>query len=210
MMPVSDLVQSFQRVVIAESGFESKRNYLGMSHIGDCPRTLYENFLAAQTPSYRTHASAFTGYMFEKKIMGWIADRRIDGLTLVPGSINGEIVANFDSRYRGHIEAELCDNLLLEIKSLNARRFQELIKKNSIPTKHFLQVQTYMKHSGLRNAVMVYVCRETMEFEIRPIPYNIRVAENLDKKAREVLAAIDAKKIPNCLCGFCEKAPRAA
>ena len=73
-----------------------------------------------------------------------------------------------------------------------------------IPMRNFEQVQCYLRHGHYERALVVYVARDTNELYVAQVKPVVEVADKLDRKARDVLAAIDAGEAPVCVCGKCE------
>ncbi len=189
---------------IAHSGYED-RSYLGMSRIGECPRVLFTDFIKVKRdwdPAH--HLLCYAGYLWERDIR-----TRLRESGLYAELSEREIVAEFDERFRGHIDGELQDGSLLEIKSTVQAKIDTIQATNKIPLKNYQQVQVYLRHGGYDRAQVVYVARDTDEllvYEVRP---NRGVQDLMDDKARWVLSAIDEGVAPGCTCGRCEpgKAP---
>ena len=182
----------------SHSGFETHRPYLGMSHLGQCPRRLYDEFMFGQPADDRAHLGAFAGYSMEKIEMELLIGAGI------AKEAPWELECNEDPLLRGHIDAETVDGDLLEIKSVNTRKF-ETVTGNKRPQKeHFEQVQAYMHFGHYRNTLIVYVCRETFQHAVFEVPYVPSVANRLIANAKKVLQAIHEQKRPECECGRCK------
>jgi hypothetical protein len=190
-----------------QSGLEARRPYLGMSSISQCPRKLYFDFVEGREPATdRNHWTCWSGYLYESALLGLLGSQ-------FPGqaqSCQFEIVAGFDSRFRGHVDWVL-DGDLVEIKSTNWANFGRIIESG--PNQRTIdQVQCYMRHGAFEKAHIVYIARDVpgdqwrglplWTFEQYPLP---ELAGRLDEKAQRILAAVDRGLPPGCECGWCRR-----
>jgi hypothetical protein len=190
--------QALVEWTVAHSGFED-RSYLGMSQISECPRVLYDQLVNGRTFDVGHHLMCYAGYLWEKDVKA-----RLRELGMYAEFSEREVVAEFDERFRGHTDGDLRDGSLLEIKSTTQERIERIRETQRIPTRHFEQVQMYLRHGGYGRAMVVYIARDTDELyvaQVRPVP---EVADKLDRKARDVLAAVEAGVAPLCTCGRCK------
>lgn len=181
------------------SGLEAHRNYLGMSQIADCPTQLYLRYLQGMKLDDGGHRNAYRGYMIEgemKKILTRIG--------VMKERSERSLVAHWDARYQGHTDGETLEGRLLEIKSLAKHKYEQVRESKKLLTKHYFQIQTYMKHGQYMGCDAVLICPETFEIMVLPVQPNYKVQNDLDSKARDVLMHIDAGKLPACQCGRCE------
>ena len=126
----------------AHSGLDQKRDYLGISAIGKCPRRVVREYLHGKSEiTQRDHQMCYGGYLFEADLRNRLGDM---GFQVEKAGF--EVVAPFDPRLRGHIDGELFGVDLLECKSLKRSKF-EGVKQTHMPlNEHFAQVQLYMKY----------------------------------------------------------------
>lgn len=186
---------------VQHSGFE-ERAYLGMSSIGDCPRALYRQFVLGRSWNRAGHLMCYAGYLWERDIK-----QRLGQIGLYADYSEREVVASFDDRFCGHTDGELIDGSLLEIKSVTQARLDTIRALGRIPTRHFEQVQAYLRHGHYERGIVVYVARDTDEIYVAHIKPNPEIADRIDRKARDILAAIDAGQEPLCTCGRCKESP---
>ncbi len=188
---------------VAQSGAE-ERHYLGMSHIAECPRRLYDMMTSPAKPwPLESHLRCYAGYLWERDVKARLAILRL----YVPGS-ERELIAAFDSRFQGHTDGEIIGDqhdarFLLEIKSTNPDKFSRIFTERRLPTENYHQVQIYLRHGGYPKAYVVYVCRDTGELYTLEVLPNPHLQDILDAKARRVLAAVDSSQPPRCDCGRC-------
>lgn len=201
-MQTNEIEAKIMGYIRVHSGFEAHRGYLGMSHLGECPRKLYNQFMNGQMSDDRSHLGAFAGYSMEKIEREVLAGAGI----LKAGYVEGELVAGFDPLLRGHIDGVTVDGDLLEIKSVSTNKFEKIIKNNQPMAEHYFQVQVYMHFGGYSQAVIVYVAREFFQHKVFLVRRDMAVTARLVGNARLVLKAIHEQIPPECTCKKCEVA----
>lgn len=193
-MLATEMQERMAAYIRERSGFETRRTYVGMSHLGDCPADLWVDYQNGLEATEYNHRMAYLGYALEKVIKDIL---RGAGILASDGC---EIVASFDNRVRGHTDGETTDGDLLEIKTVSKRRFECVLETGRALGDHFQQVQAYMHFSEYRHAEIVYVCREDLRHFVVHVGYRASVGERIEAKARKVLAAIDEGRQPACEC----------
>lgn len=193
-MLATDMHERIMAYIRNNSGFEPKRAYLGMSHLSECPADLYLAFQEGNTVTEASHRMAYLGYAIE------YIEKDILVKAGVLRSVGREIVAEFDPRVRGHIDGETVDGDLVEIKSVSKVKYDQVEATGKALRSHFGQVQAYMHFGGYKHAEIVYVCREDFRHYVVHVPYVQGVGEQIEAKARRVLAAIDSSRQPPCEC----------
>ena len=201
--------------VRANSGIEQKRDYLGMSQIGRCPRMLYRWIVEGKgDASDAAHLNCISGYMLEDKMLWILAGAGLLGskawATLPKDDANREIVAPFDNRFRGHIDGEMFDGTLLEVKTFNADDYNRVTRTNQLPKPYIWQVQAYMRYGDYDETLMVLVCRDPFTFWTMTLKCDDRIGAAIDERARMILSALDDGRIPVCACGRCDSVPGAS
>lgn len=181
-----------------KSGLVLDRKYLGMSQIGRCPVVIYRNWFTGVDGSNFFHRMAYTGYMHELDVLTRLREIGVARLD------RREMVADFDDRFRGHIDGVTEWGDLLEIKSVSAHKYEMVCYHNRALHEHNDQVQMYMLYGGFRYAWFIYVNRESFEHKVIRVPFFRDVAAKLVEKAKRVLAAIDSGVEPECECGRCQ------
>lgn len=183
------------------SGLEGNRNYLGMSQIADCPVQLYLRYKQGIKVDDAGHRNAYRGYMMENEI------KKILQRTGVMKPLSERaLIAPWDERYQGHTDGETVEGNLLEIKTMSKMRFDQLKESKRMPTKHYFQVQTYLKYGGYGSAADVVIAvPETFDFMVLNVAQNYKVQNDLEEKAKNVLMHIDAGRVPACECGRCDR-----
>jgi hypothetical protein len=207
--------QLVAKAIRQTSGLEAQRAHLGMSQIARCSRQLYFDFVAGRTHlSDRAHQTCKRGYLIEGEFKTMLAAMGIlrvaHGFPVLDSETDAEmfgsereIVAPFDSRFRGHTDGETVDGDLLEIKSMTQEKFELAVKLNRIEVAHYYQVQAYLRYGGYPYALVEYVSSGTFDHWAFRIALNPRVGDEIEAKAKRVLAAIDSRTPPRCECGKC-------
>lgn len=198
----SILVSSLEK----HSGLEQRRPYLGMSGISQCQRKLYFDFVDGRDiPSEQQHWYCWTGYLHEGAVIGLLADLGVEQRQI-------EVVAGFDSRFRGHIDYLFNPQEIIEIKSVTWDKFCKVQTENRAEYGHEAQVQMYLRHGGWQRAKIIYIARDVPHREFQGVPLWVvetepraGMADKLDAKAKGILAAIDSKTPPPCECRWCQK-----
>ena len=198
--PMKEIKQILQEKVAATCRYEAKRNYLSMSKIAECSRKIALEFVNGTKPDYNTKARCWLGYNFEDIVAQWLIEEKI----LLPES-RGKEISVFGGKFKGHIDGHSNQMKLIEIKSVSTDKFERILRDIKVPTKNFFQTQTYMYNGGFKEAMIIYVCRETMEFEVRSFNRVDKIGQRMNEKALRILDALNNMKIPVCDCGYCQK-----
>lgn len=196
MLKPSELQEKLMVHLRRRSGLEERR-YLGMSQVHKCPREIYLQMVDGVPFSDYGHRMAYTGYMHERDVLERLRELRVATLD------RRELVADFDQRLRGHTDGAMVWGDLLEIKSVSAHRYEMVVYHGRALFEHVDQVQLYMHFGGFSWCWMIYVNRETFEHQVVRVPYNPEKAARLVVKAKRILAAVDARVMPDCECGRC-------
>jgi hypothetical protein len=201
------------RALREKSGLEGQRDYLGMSQIGQCPRKLYFDFVGG-LPAFsdQQHWYCWTGYLHEAAVVELLAgEQGSRGAGEEEGARQVEVVAGFDERFRGHVD-RVWGDAVIEIKSVGWDKFLRIREAGVPQYEHRCQVQMYLRHGGWRKAFVVYIARDVPHREFEGPPFWVFqvepdevLADRMDKKARDILAAIDAGEAPVCVCGYCRR-----
>ena len=198
MIKPKELEEQINIYLRKKSGLNQHRSYLGMSQIGRCPHQVYAGFVAGVDMSDFHHRMAYTGYMHEFDVLQRLREMGIAQLD------RREVVADFDDRLRGHIDGLTNWGDLLEIKSVTKSKYELICQQSRALHEHYDQVQMCMRYGGWRYCWFIYVNRETFEHKVIRVAYDAEKATRLEEKARQILAAIDARHEPGCECGKCK------
>ena len=194
-----------------KSQYAPRRDYLGMSGVGGCPREWYFRAVgdteSTQMEKDRMAWYSMVGYALEDAVV-----KRLGGF-----QARRSLVADFDSRYKGHTDHELRDGTLIEVKTVYWEKFLTLQDSGVGAEQNVAQCQAYMRHGDFPHAVLVYTPRDiphnawtqayrnSLPFWCADVPRDEAIADRLDGKAKRVLAAMNANVPPMCTCGYCKK-----
>ena len=203
--------QRVMQYVRTHSGLEQPLPYLRMSKIGYCPRWLYDHFGRSNDtglPSNQAHLNCISGTMYESKMLELLAGGGIcdpKWVTLPKDDSSREMVAAFDTRFRGHFDARTCDGDLVEIKSMDADQYRRFTRTSQFDRHYLWQVQAYLRYGNFERALFVSVCREPFAYWFQFVRRDELIGTRIEEKAMTVLAAIDARDPSQltCECAHC-------
>lgn len=186
-----------KEVIVFNSGFEKKRNYLSISHVSGCPRRAMREYMEGFPVTEHTYEMCYAGYENERSVL------EILHTVLIRNPV--EVVAPFDERLKGHLDAMTTEGDVVEVKSVNQRKWEKIIKERRPLFEHFAQVQLYMRYAKRERTFLIYRNRETYEHKVLQVPYSEERARHIENKAKKILNAIDSGVLPECECGYCPK-----
>jgi hypothetical protein len=192
-----EVEQKILEFMTTNSGLDQHRDYLGISKISDCPRRAFREYHDGPILTPESHVMCYAGYQHEREIMDILIN------TGIAVAINKEVISPFDNRLRGHIDGLARDGSLLEIKSVNTRKFEKLLETGRALFPHYVQVQLYMRYGHFARTLVVYRNRETYGHIVMSVRYVPERAEEFETKAKLLLQAIDENKLPACECRHC-------
>ena len=181
------------------SHVESSRAHLGASMIGrECNRALWYGFRWATVPSFPGRVLRLFQRGHDEELY-FIKDLLAIGVQVWAEDDNGK---QFGCTFHGGHFAGSCDGVakglpespnkphLLEFKTHNHKSFA-LLKKNGVresKPEHYAQMQVYMHGLGLTRAMYMAVCKDTDELYTERFEYNEDDAQDLVKKAGDIIA----------------------
>ncbi|MCK4958031.1 MAG: hypothetical protein KAT00_01495 [Planctomycetes bacterium] len=222
----AEQVQQILTENFREQSHNEVRKYLGMSSIGRCPREQYFNVVDPGLAGDRLSWYGMIGYSLEERVIERLgAEQLVANVSIAEDyehqikgvlQVTRTIVADFDSRYRGHTDHEMDDGTLIEIKTITWDGYFKRWRERRGKWDHFAQCQAYMQHGYFDHCVLIYTPRDipwrAWEGDRIPIPFltldvrpNRKVAKELDERAQRILRAIDDGVPPECGCGWCER-----
>lgn len=238
-MNAKELMEQVVKSFRSYGGHIDRRGYLGMSGIGGCPRQQYFSVVNPEEADDRLQWYGWTGYTHEAAIKNLLGQQADAVLTMIFGgasmfpeamiklkpkgfnleaSIEGddstwprELMADFDSRYRGHVDIVLLDGTLVDVKSVGPEKFVKLKRDGRGQYTHVCQMQAYMEHGPFHRGILLYVARNLPHFSWQlpfwcvDVPRDEMLMKRLDEKAKSILAAIDADEPPTCQCRWCKR-----
>lgn len=191
---------AIEQHLIQNSGLDVKREYLGISAIGKCPRQVVREYVNGKSEiTLRDHQMCYGGYLFEADLRNRLGDM---GFKIT--KVGHEVIAPFDDRLRGHIDGEIFNTDLLEVKSLKRHKFEKVKQTHQALFEHFAQVQLYMKYGSWSRCWIVYMDRESLEHHVVKVGYLHTQGIKFEQKAQRILEHIDAGTLPACECRYCK------
>tara|TARA_R110001606_G_scaffold67021_2_gene153829 strand:- start:5236 stop:6141 length:906 start_codon:yes stop_codon:yes gene_type:complete len=208
-----------------------RRSYMGMSSAGEkCTRKIFYGLHWSSDPAglkARTKRIFNIGHLFERVIIEELFANgmkvyRVDGegneinLTGDPKEeqekligFAGHELGHCDGRIIGVLEAPKTEHLL-ELKTMMQKYFLTVQKKGvkEAQPKHYAQMQRYMLSMKLERALYVAINKNTCELYLERIDFDYGFAEDLFRKARDVIMSFEppAKHYPSGYfeCNWCQ------
>lgn len=207
-MNAAVLQDALVRITAENSGHEEHRDYLGMSQIAKCPRRLFFEIQNGTPSDLDGKLRCYKGYQMECDLltrMALVLDLLGGDWILAPEV--GEISA-LGEQFIGHPDGELVsldgkERILVEIKSTLQESLDRILERARIPTRHWWQVQCYLRFGGWERALIIYEARDTGRIYVHPVRRDERTGERCERKARLVLDALEVGAPPRCACGRC-------
>lgn len=194
--------QSIEAHIEAHSRFETRRDYVSMSQLGNCATQVALDYLNGYTVDAHTHRMCYAGYQQEELIRVLLMDVGVIAPAYWVGTGPGvEFTAPFDERLKGHPDGISVDGEIVEIKSVSKNQFKKVEEKERALWKHFVQCQMYMHYSQYKRALVIYRCRDDYQHKVIAMDYNRKMAQQFEQRAKLILKAIDGGYLPDCECG---------
>lgn len=169
------------RVTLENSGFETKRSYISLSHIMNDVDTLIRQYEQGYSDSEETRIRCRMGYWMEKGMMERLS--KIEGIEpggeiVVPES-NGLIMGHPDFKYEG------CPG---DCKSFPLD--EHLPETKNIPKRIYWQMNAYMLYSNSPVSYLVCESRQSGKMIVLRVIANAYVQELIKNKVAEILKRI--------------------
>ena len=168
------------------------RNYLGGSFIGkECERDLWYSYHTPKTISEpRVSMIMDMGHLLESYCISLIKN---SGYEVYYEDENGKQFGFEDGIFKGNIDAVIIIDgtpCLLEVKSANEKRFNEMVKVGiyiSDPV-YYYQVQSYMHKMDLKKCLFFVINKNNCEIHAEFIEYNKMDAEYIINRGKEIVS----------------------
>lgn len=205
-----------------EEDASQKPRRIGAAQLGDpCLRKLVYayNRTPARPPEGRMRRIWARGHAAEARIIGWL---RQAGFVVIDRTKGGEQISfsQADGRIAGRIDgvviggpAALPYPLLLELKCLNNKSWNDLRKKGLAASKEVYnaQVHLYMGYLDLRHCLFGAENADTEELWWHVIPYDLAEAQRVSDRGVDVVKSADGPLPPRMasnqdfwLCRMCQ------
>ena len=195
-MKASKLQSELVNWTVRNSGFEARRPYIGLSHMGECDRLIYDQYVYGfERPKVAGHLQTRWSYEVEQIIIARLTEMKL----FTPM----EEISLFDGLVKGHPDGGVCGSLL-EIKSV--QREDHFPKEGRIPRRVFWQVQAYLRYTGIRWCDVIYVARDTGILQVYEIKEQPNVGDEIDCRLADLVKAVQTMTRPACSCGRCLEA----
>lgn len=186
------------------SKLDKRRDYVGISNIGKCPRQAYKDLVHGFTDTDFAHQMSYAGYLFEQDA---IARMSAMGFLRRSRAEHKEVFCPKNPIIRGHIDGESTLGDLVEIKTVTKQKFKIFQFHGRPLHEHIDQVQLYMRYGGWLNCMIIYICRETFEHKVFEVRYDLDLAEELEERMLDLADAVRYLQPPVCTCGKCGGMP---
>lgn len=174
------------------SRHQERRNYIGLSSIGECERVIYDLYTHGVSHSLQARLKDAMGYALEDVLIARLTEMGL----YRPASP----IVLYDGLVQGHPDGEV-DGDLLEIKTIESAKW--LPEPSRLPNRVFFQVQAYMHYAGYGRAHVLYLARDTGEMRVIGVSHNDNIAEKINAKIARLVSAVKTGQRPACSCGYC-------
>lgn len=209
---ISDTVNALiDEALVARNRRQRLRDYLGGSRIGEaCARKLvYEITHTPKDPGRDFDGAMLrifdAGHQFETLSIRWLRgagfdlrDKRTDGAQFGFEAAGGKLRGHIDGVIVGGPEIGVRWPALWEHKALNARSWNDLVKRGLARAKpvYFAQVQLYMAYMELEVALFTAINKDTQSLHHQVVPFDPAQAQALSDRAVDILRAAEAGELP--------------
>lgn len=187
---------------------ETLRDYIGASSIGSaCLRQIYYSYHKFESSSITPRLKRIfsTGHLLEGLVLDGLESA---GLKLNRVSI--DLIADGRPYFRGHVDAIWNGNAIIEVKSAKNSEFN-LCVKNGVykwSPKYYAQAQSYMGMSGIRQAYVIVINKDTAALYDELIDFDEIFYATLGLKAQQIHEAVtEPPRVNNSplfyLCKMC-------
>lgn len=218
------------RILEIRENAHPRRDYLGMSGAGDCPRKLFFAYRGVQPKPFKatTLKNFASGHRAEPLIISRI--RAVQGLTVVdndPDTGEQFEVSDHDGNFLGHLDFEILGLLQApktwhvgEAKETNEKKLaefrrikQKVGEKNALKAwniNYYVQHQLYMKYRKRKRGWLVVASAGVRDWDSCRTDYNKEDADYYVERARQII--YEPERIPDRIsedpsyfkCGWCD------
>jgi hypothetical protein len=191
-----ELAKSLEDYTARHSNFQTKRNYISLSHIALDDHELLKQWFQGFEDSYKIRLRCYKGYQMERDLIQRLISiygKYEPECKISTGKIKlGVEYSSPNGLFKGHPEGELIidrvDNAVpFDCKSVP---LDEHLPDGKLPRKVYWQMQAYMLYGKKDKACVLYESRETgiiREYWLRP---NTSVQADIQAKVNRVSAEI--------------------
>ena len=200
--------------IIAHHKQQKKRDYLGVSSIGDdCLRKVQLQYEGKEAEFSASTLRTFDiGHCLEDLVAEWM---RIAGFDLKTKNENGEQFgfSTAEGRIKGHVDGKIIDvsddlkqffprfPLLWECKTLHHKSWQETAKKGLMLTKtlYYAQIQLYIAYFELDQCLFTALNKDSSELYFELVPFDSEAAQKYSDRAVQVIQASENSEQMPCI-----------
>ena len=222
----SDPEEKYELHIPSRKG--KKRNYLGLSGLGDdCLRAVWYSYRQVTEVKFpprmlrlfrRGDREEFVFIFLLRGIGATVYDVDENGKQFSVKDFDGHLSGHFDGvieiPYEFWAEGVSPFPLLAEYKTYNDKRFKELKKHGvrSTNKKYFTQMQTYMGYEGLKGALFCAVNKNDDSLHFEYVPFDESAFEQAVGDAEKILSIRSVTEAPERIssipsywkCKFCD------
>lgn len=198
--PIHQTAAAIHALHAKRAAAEESRPYLGWSSLGEeCDRALWLAFRWAGREVIEGRIARLfeTGHREEARVLQELRDlgmevwdRDEDGRQFGVSSLGGHLRGHLDAVVRGLEEAPKTPHLV-DVKTIKAKKFDELLKKGmrAMYPKYWVQAQGYMGHKQLERAMFIFVCKDDDRIHCERFEFDKATFDASEDRALRVIQA---------------------
>lgn len=203
-MKATEIEQVFETAIRRNSGLDRFRTYVGISQIGNCPCAIALDMRDGVREDTIAHHMSFTGYMHQRALVDALSEM---GRVI---AVDVEVYSTISPLFRGHADVLIQSldgksHALLDIKTTNTKGFENVVKARQAKPAHVDQLMLYMHYMKVAEGFLVYAERDMLRLCAVPVQVSLKRVQQLEEKAADILACLEAERLPACTCGRCAK-----
>lgn len=179
--------------IVAHSGHDRHRPYIGLSGIGDCELVIYNHYLHGTPATVSEQLKTALGYDLERVLV-----EKLKKLKLYSP---GEEIVLYDGLVQGHTDGRVNGDLL-EIKTIEREQW---FPEHHLPPRIYYQVQAYLHYQKLPFAQVLYLARDSGAVRVYGLRTDERKGVEIASKVATLVTMVQALQRPECTCGKCGK-----
>jgi hypothetical protein len=179
---------------VKNSGFEARRPYIGLSHMGECDTKIYDWYCYGyERPKVAGHLQTIWTLEIETAIVDRIVRCGLDYKPADP-------ICLHDGLVQGHPDGWIGRDLL-EIKSIPREVF--IPERGRIPRRIFWQIQAYLHYTSTKYCNLIFIARDNGMLQVYDIKYQPNIGEEIEDRVERLVKAVLSLSRPSCSCGRC-------